>query len=80
MSRAESTIYAQLDAMIIAKLSDKPAELIYINASDVRDECMRLAGSSRDAYRVIDGRMQALKRKKLIRFVSATGGRGWVKA
>jgi hypothetical protein len=64
-------MYDKLDALIVGAIQDKQeAKFNDIYLGDVSDEARRIAQlTKRDAYRVVDGRLTALKRRGLIRFV-----------
>lgn len=71
------TDYNALDVLIVQTVRGGATTFnaIFTN-SDVKKEAQRLARiSKRDADRVVDGRLQALR--KLGRLVFASAGRGW---
>lgn len=69
--------YENLDKLILQRLSGEVGlPLIFLNAQEVKCESERLAeASGRDAFRVLDGRLQALRKRGAITFNSKTG---WV--
>lgn len=76
--------YTKLDGLVIAKIAEARQRCIpalsfeKVNSGDVREECRRLADATgRDAYRVLDGRLQAMRKQKRIVFVSRVIARGW---
>lgn len=71
--------YDKLDEMIIDRLrTGEVLDLSSLDCGAVAIECIRLAAlTGREAFRVMDGRLQALRKKKQIRFVSIVGSRGW---
>jgi hypothetical protein len=74
--------YAALDEAIITRLSKErdPLKLTQLNTGHVRHEAERLAeATGREAFRVLDGRLQALRQAKRIRFSTFwVGNSGWV--
>lgn len=61
-------MYATLDALIVKAVSESNATPLY--QADVVAEGERIAGiTSQFGFRVIDGRIQALRRKGVIRFL-----------
>lgn len=74
--------YSALDEAIISRLSKErdPLKLIQLNTGHVRHEAERLAkATGRGTYRVLDGRLQALRRAKRIKFSTFwVGNSGWV--
>jgi len=71
--------YKTLDYLIIARLFDRKAvDFTGIDAGPVRVEANRLAAATgRKSYRVIDARLQALRKRGAIQFTGRAGGRGW---
>lgn len=76
--------FSKLDALIVARITqatkcDIPAlALGLLFEGEVRRECHRLAkATGSEEFRIMDGRLQALRKKKLIAFVSCTVARGW---
>ncbi|USE78876.1 hypothetical protein NDR89_19765 [Cupriavidus gilardii] len=76
--------YAKLDALILNKIGGHPVPFGMIVVRGVGLECDRIAREEgRDAYRVLDGRLQALRRAGKIRYVNKGdigAGNGWVRA
>lgn len=69
--------YVKLDALILSRLTARPLPLMYINAGIVREECDRLGEAMvREPYRVLDGRLQALRKQGRITFNFETGWAG----
>ena len=67
--------YKELDAQIAAAVK-RGRSPIY--ASEVSQEASRIAqATGRETNRVIDGRLQALRKAGVIEFVSSTNERGW---
>ncbi len=61
-------MYAALDALIVKAVSESNETPLY--QADVVKEARRIAGiTGRFGFRVIDGRIQALRRKGVIRFL-----------
>ena len=71
--------YEVLDAVICDRIAeDGPVFLSALIVGDTRGEAGRLAeATGRCWYRIIDGRLSALKAKDKIRYAK---GRGWVRA
>lgn len=66
--------YANLDRAILSRLRREPMRLVVLNAQEVRAESERLAeASGREPFRVLDGRLAALKRSGKIAYSSKTG-------
>jgi len=66
--------YDELDARILAAIELRKNPLY---ASHVSEEAKRLAqATGREDYRVVDGRLQALRRKGRIEHLSKTEGHG----
>lgn len=69
--------YEKLDQMILNKVKwDTPTAFMYIFVRDVSEESERLATHKHEGFRVLDRRLQALKKRGLIR---AIRGKGWVR-
>jgi len=62
--------YSKLDTLILARLKEiSTGYLKDIMRDDVRAECERIATcTNREAFRVIDGRLQALRKRGAITF------------
>lgn len=75
--------YEELDAMIMNVLDfNVPTPFMAIHFSDgihsgIYAECEKLATKQREGFRVLDRRLQALRKKGLI--VSHGASKGWVK-
>ncbi|WP_413730845.1 hypothetical protein [Sodalis sp. RH22] len=70
--------YDDLDALILIKISDTPKTFSGIFGGAVEKECIKIAASEYDispAFRILDRRLQALRKKELI----ASTSKGWVK-
>lgn len=68
------TNYIKLDALIVDAVRSGAAQFAFIHAGHARDEAERIARETkRDAYRVIDGRLQALRRGGVLAFTSKGG-------
>lgn len=70
--------FQQLDDLIVARLAGKGIQFTPLfSSNDVRKESQRLGDAlGREPFRVLDGRLQALKRKGMISYGTKTG---WVK-
>lgn len=66
--------YDEIDQMIMDSLTDKPKQfyLIY-GEKKLYQACVMIAGPNTDPARVLDRRLQALKKKGLIYFA-----KGWM--
>ena len=67
--------YTQLDAAILDRLANGPRALIHLSGGTVSKEAWRLSledspvvGFKKPAFRFIDGRLQALRKKGLIAY------------
>jgi hypothetical protein len=71
--------FQKLDDLIVARIARKGVQFTPLFCSnDVREESHRLGVAlDREPFRVLDGRLQALKRKGLISYGTKTG---WVKS
>ena len=75
--------YEKLDAMIMDVLDfNAPTTFMAIHFSDgmhsgIHEECEKLATKRHEGFRVLDRRLQALRKKGLI--VSHGASKGWVK-
>jgi hypothetical protein len=72
------TKYEALDKAIMNKMGGHPQTFGAINVRDVREECERIAAleeSKTEAFRILDRRLQALRKAGRIRFSS----KGWVR-
>ena len=67
--------YEKLDQMILNRLGDRPVPFMDIMIGEVFEECDRLTGN--EPFRVLDRRLQALRKKGLIMNISCS--KGWVK-
>ena len=74
-------MYEKLDAVILdaiknPPLRDKPLRAAFFANGDIGRDVGRLAGlTGRNTCRVIDGRLQSLRRKGMIRY---SPERGWI--
>jgi len=71
--------YQTLDELILARIDSGHAQFNSIFAGAVQAECTRIAEreSKRDAFRVLDGRLQAMRRAGKLRFSGGGKGMGW---
>ncbi len=67
--------YEKLDQMILNRLGSEPKPFCDLFTGDVFEECDRLTGNY--PARVLDRRLQALRKKGLIANISSS--KGWVK-
>ena len=68
-------MYKKLDSLVLDKLRKGPLLFLFVFSQEVRAEASRIAElSGRECYRVVDGRLQALRKRGLIVF---THGKGW---
>ncbi|HCL5580987.1 TPA: hypothetical protein N2N40_002414 [Citrobacter freundii] len=73
--------YLELDKRIVDKIGDNPVPfaLLFIHDSDIANECAKIAseeGKSKEPYRILDRRLQALRKAGVILSTS----KGWVRA
>lgn len=70
--------FEKLDYLIVARIAQKGIQFTPLFSSNaVREESQRLGTElGREPFRVLDGRLQALKRKNVICYGTKTG---WVK-
>lgn len=64
--------YAVLDDLIVERLQVKPATFAELLSGDIRKECDTLVMAGY-AFRVLDRRLQALRKKRVVYFDRATG-------
>ncbi|WP_155704424.1 hypothetical protein [Burkholderia cepacia] len=70
--------YEKLDALIISVLANGPWQFTELQSGALWAECRRLESvTSSDDFRILDRRLQALRRAGKIRFSGAKRGRGW---
>lgn len=76
--------YEVLDKAVLSRIplvgqpGAAPVRLISIFAKDVSVECERIAaeeGGGKEAFRVLDRRLQAMRKAGILR----AGGKGWVR-
>jgi hypothetical protein len=69
--------YDVLDGMVLCILEKKPLHFAELFDLEVMSECNRIAGlTGRQSCRILDGRLQALKRLGNIRYNTH---KGWIK-
>ncbi|MDP9766986.1 hypothetical protein FJP64_14125 [Kosakonia cowanii] len=74
------TKYAKLDDAILQIIGDSPITFSGIFVRDVAQECRLIAGTEKskpEPFRILDRRLQALRKLGVIRNVT---GKGWVKS
>lgn len=79
------TKYGKLDSLILSSIKAGRTQFNQIFAGAVQDECERIAkaeGTARsrwgvDPFRVMDRRLQALRKAGKIRFIASGDGMGW---
>lgn len=69
--------YEKLDQMIFDAISENPQPFHAILSGAISDECEMLSDKKYEGFRVLDRRLQALRKKGLIATVSCS--KGWVK-
>lgn len=69
--------YENLDQMIVGALGENPKHFHAILSGAIADECEMLSDRKYEGFRVLDRRLQALRKKGLIANVSCS--KGWVK-
>jgi len=68
--------YEKLDALIVVRLKIRPATFAELLSGESRIECERIVGQTGgDAFRVLDRRLQALRKRGVIFFDRAVGWR-----
>ena len=69
------TKYEIIDGLIVERLTIKPAMFAELLLGDILDECQTLASDSvrGEAFRVLDRRLQALRKSGVIVFNSKIG-------
>lgn len=80
MSKATAGKYEKLDTLIFGRLSDSrptPFAELYHGGKQIHIECNELADKKGEGFRVLDRRLQALRKKGLIANVSSA--KGWIK-
>jgi len=72
--------YQNLDHLIINRLkflgiaAPRRVGLMFIFSREVRDECKKLAeATGRESFRIMDGRIQALRKSGKIEYKTGTG-------
>lgn len=66
--------YEKLDKLIVERLRQGPMFLHFLCAHEVHVECVRIADATgREAFRIIDARLQALRKAGVIVYSSKTG-------
>ncbi|SEU36409.1 hypothetical protein SAMN03159335_05444 [Burkholderia cepacia] len=78
------TKYEKLDALILGSIDDTPKKFVTVNAAQVRQESERLAREECKptthgdvvGWRIVDRRLQALRKAGKIRSTT----KGWVRA
>lgn len=68
--------YEKLDQMILDQLNDRPLPFRDIFTGVISEECEELAARNHEGFRVLDRRLQSLKKQGLIRPIR---GKGWVR-
>lgn len=75
------TDYTKLDELILDRISAGQTQLDGINSQDVRVEANRIAAETgRDQFRVVDGRLQSLRKAGRIEFKRGVLSGGWALA
>ena len=69
--------YEKLDQLILNQLGSKPKPFCDIFTGDVLKESEELSVHKNEGFRVLDRRLQALRKKGLIANISSS--KGWVK-
>ena len=70
--------YKALDRAITDRIGSDRAwmPLMFLFSSNVRTECDRIASKTgRDVFRILDGRIQALRKRRVIEYSSRDGWR-----
>lgn len=66
--------YAEIDRMILDSIGDNPKQFWEIYDGELYKACVIMTGPNREPARVLDRRLQALRKKGLIVFM-----KGWRK-
>lgn len=68
--------YENLDALILERISDGPKTFheLLLGRNGLEKDCQKYESGAGDAFRVLDRRLQALRKKGLITFM-----KGWRK-
>lgn len=70
--------YERLDALIISILANGPWQFAELPRGALWAECRRLkSATGSDDFRILERRLQALRRAGRIRFSGAKRGQGW---
>lgn len=69
--------YEKLDRLILNQLGSKPKPFCDIFTGDILEKCEELSIHKYEGFRVLDRRLQALRKKGLI--VNVSSSKGWVK-
>lgn len=69
--------YEKLDSLIVGRLKTRPATFAELSSGRIHKECTRIAKTQirGEAFRVLDRRLQALRKRGAIVFDRAVGWR-----
>jgi hypothetical protein len=67
--------YTEFDAQVLARIRAGVNSFVGLQASDLRKQAEALVGNKDDAWRLIDRRLQALRKKGLVVYERKTGWR-----
>lgn len=70
--------YAALDAAILSAISAEPKAFNMLLVGSVGDEARKHETTGREAFRVLDARLQAMRRARRIKSVRGKLGPMWV--
>lgn len=67
--------YNELDELVLSKINNIPVPFMYLHAGEIHSLCETLSAKKYEGFRVLDRRLQALRKKGLIKSIP---GKGWV--
>ena len=70
--------FLRLDALLCEAIGSEEVTFAKL-LSIVGPQVSELHGPSKDVFRLVDRRLQALKKKQLVKFTRSSGVGGWVK-
>jgi hypothetical protein len=70
--------YAKLDELILRTLANGPRQFYELRSGALWAECRRLESETgSDDFRILDRRLQALRKGGKIQYTGSKAGRGW---
>lgn len=67
--------YDELDELVLSKINNIPVPFMYLHDGEIHSLCETLSAKKYEGFRVLDRRLQALRKKGLIKSIT---GKGWV--